>query len=492
MTTHNEFININRTVVQLQGDGFPLNYDGTGHGTAVSSMIAGQTLGVAKQVDLTVVRDPFQTIASRIACVNWIKNDMINWPNTAVLNMCWSILDPNNTWAAFDIALTSLLNTQKIFAVVACSYTLDGSTPWNLAVQTPTRLPGVYNVQSTDSADGLFGLNGPQSPNGTPYLRPSLGPYVDIFAPGAQNFQFGFNDIRGIRIALASSNTGYDDLNVGSSVAAPLVSGVAAMYLQSSPRAAPYQLRNALTKTATKDLVATSSGLDGSPNLLLYSNFGMPYTANAANYLLNLAVPGGIVSLFGDFGSAATRVTVEGVTNSSEVDCTILYAGAGQINLAIPAGIPLDAPSMLKIYNGTTLIGHGAPMIRRLDPGVFTANSVGTGLAAGQLLRVNKVTSQQSTEELSATGNILNPTTEDAYLILYATAIRNRFELSQVIAKVNGVTVPTAYAGPQGFYAGLDQINIGPLPSSLKGIGLKNFNLTVEGIPANVVQVNLQ
>lgn len=228
---------------------------------------------------------------------------------------------------------------------------------------------------------------------------------------------------------------------------------------------------------------------DGSPNRLVYNSFGMPVTTNGASYFQNYAAPSGIVSLFGVFPSAPTRVTFESTINV-EVDATILYSSTSQVNLVVPV-IPPGPTSTMRLYNGTTLIGHGAPLAPRLDPGIFTANSAGSGLAAGELLRVNKITFQQTIEQISPTGNVLNPTTEDAYLILYATAIRNRTSLTSVSAKINNVTVPVAYAGAQGSYLGLDQINLGSLPSSLKGIGLKNITITVEGLPANIAQVNL-
>jgi probable HAF family extracellular repeat protein len=59
-----------------------------------------------------------------------------------------------------------------------------------------------------------------------------------------------------------------------------------------------------------------------------------------------------------------------------------------------------------------------------------------------------------------------------------------------VTLTVGGVTVPVLYAGPQGQYAGLDQVNAGPLPHSFEGRGEINAALTVDGKLANAVTVS--
>jgi uncharacterized protein (TIGR03437 family) len=52
--------------------------------------------------------------------------------------------------------------------------------------------------------------------------------------------------------------------------------------------------------------------------------------------------------------------------------------------------------------------------------------------------------------------------------------------------------VPVSYAGPQGAFAGLDQINLGPLPRGLAGMGEVNIVLKVDGQTANTVTVSIQ
>jgi len=51
--------------------------------------------------------------------------------------------------------------------------------------------------------------------------------------------------------------------------------------------------------------------------------------------------------------------------------------------------------------------------------------------------------------------------------------------------------VPVVFAGPQGQFTGLDQINV-QLPASLAGKGEVDVVLTVDGVVANTVRANLQ
>jgi uncharacterized protein (TIGR03437 family) len=63
--------------------------------------------------------------------------------------------------------------------------------------------------------------------------------------------------------------------------------------------------------------------------------------------------------------------------------------------------------------------------------------------------------------------------------------------LSAVSVTIGGTPATVTYAGPQGTYPALDQINV-LVPSSLAGAGVVDLNLVVDGIAANTVKVRLQ
>jgi uncharacterized protein (TIGR03437 family) len=60
----------------------------------------------------------------------------------------------------------------------------------------------------------------------------------------------------------------------------------------------------------------------------------------------------------------------------------------------------------------------------------------------------------------------LGPSTEQVYLEMYGTGIRNA---RHVTATVANMSVPVLYSGPAPGFAGEDQVNVGPLPQSLAG-----------------------
>jgi uncharacterized protein (TIGR03437 family) len=86
----------------------------------------------------------------------------------------------------------------------------------------------------------------------------------------------------------------------------------------------------------------------------------------------------------------------------------------------------------------------------------------------------------------------LGAQTDRVFLVLYGTGIRNVRALSRVEARVGGTAVPVTFAGAQGQFIGLDQVNVGPLPRTLAGAGTATIVLTVDGFPANTVTVQIE
>jgi uncharacterized protein (TIGR03437 family) len=60
-----------------------------------------------------------------------------------------------------------------------------------------------------------------------------------------------------------------------------------------------------------------------------------------------------------------------------------------------------------------------------------------------------------------------------------------------VTATAGGQNAPVIYAGAQGAFAGVDQVNI-LLPASLAGKGTVPVQITAAGVAANLVQVLIQ
>jgi uncharacterized protein (TIGR03437 family) len=186
-----------------------------------------------------------------------------------------------------------------------------------------------------------------------------------------------------------------------------------------------------------------------------------------------------------------TTVTV---TDSAAIArmAPLFYVSPTQINFEIPAGTALGAAT---VSVGGPGVGQSAAIqIGNVSPGLFALN--GSGLVAAWVLPVVSGTQQplQPVYQI-VSGSVvplpisLGPATEQVYLEMYGTGIRNA---SSVTASVGGASVPVLYPGAAPGFAGLDQVNIGPLPQSLAGAGSVGIVVTADKQAANTVNVTMQ
>lgn len=130
------------------------------------------------------------------------------------------------------------------------------------------------------------------------------------------------------------------------------------------------------------------------------------------------------------------------------------------------------------------------------DPYLFTVNGQPGGLAAAVVQRVRADGSQ--TYELAVWYNEIlgrwEPVAvkfaegEQVYLLLFGFRIRYRSSLDSVEVLANGIPLPVVYAGPQGVYPQLDQINVA-LPRFLEGAGRVELQVLVDGRRSNTVWI---
>jgi uncharacterized protein (TIGR03437 family) len=86
--------------------------------------------------------------------------------------------------------------------------------------------------------------------------------------------------------------------------------------------------------------------------------------------------------------------------------------------------------------------------------------------------------------------NLGNPT-DQLYVLLYGTGLRNFSSMQNVNVTIGGVLATVAYLGVQSQYPALDQMNV-IVPHSLVGAGEVPIVLTVDGQTANVVTISLK
>lgn len=232
------------------GNGFGAVNDGNGtndcnrHGTHVSGTVGGTTWGVAKGVVIHPVRvlNCFNqgTTEDIVAGVDWVRRNHLK---PAVANMSLGTDSPSS---AIDDAVTNLIDAGV--TVVAAA----GNMGVNACSISPARVPAVITVSATGQ-DDIRLL--------TVHNNANIGPCIDLFAPGFQ-------------IESASNQSDVASLiEEGTSVAAPHVTGAAALFLSAHPTATPAQVALALNNNATPGIVNDPG--TGSPNRLLHvSNSG--------------------------------------------------------------------------------------------------------------------------------------------------------------------------------------------------------------------------
>ncbi len=210
--------------------------DCNGHGTHVAGTVAGSTYGVAKGAKIYGIRVLGCTGSGSnsgvIAGIDWVANNHVK---PAVANMSLG----GGASSATDNAVANLVNSGVTVVVAA------GNDNSNACNYSPARAPSAITVGSTTSSDARSSFS-------------NFGTCLDIYAPGSS-------------ITSAWSNGGTRTIS-GTSMAAPHVAGVAALYLANNPNATPAQVTAAVTGNAASGKV--SDAKSGSPNLLLQSLFG--------------------------------------------------------------------------------------------------------------------------------------------------------------------------------------------------------------------------
>ena len=187
------------------------------------------------------------------------------------------------------------------------------------------------------------------------------------------------------------------------------------------------------------------------------------------------------------------------VTDSENVEreAALFFVSPQQVNYLIPANTaPGEAKVIIASDDGS--LSSATMQVAPLAPSLFSANADGTGVASAFALRVaaNNAQSYETIAEYDGRQFVATPidfgsASDQIYLVLYGTGLRHRSELSQVTAKIGGTDVEVLYAGPQGDFAGLDQVNL-KLPRSLAGRGETDIALMIDGRAANLVRVSFR
>lgn len=184
---------------------------------------------------------------------------------------------------------------------------------------------------------------------------------------------------------------------------------------------------------------------------------------------------------------SGTSLTVNGIP------APLFFVSPTQINFVVPAGVE-PGPATLVVSNGLGNYALGNVAIAAAAPALFTANATGRGEAAA-LATVDGVNFQRPPFDVLVGGR-------PNILLLFGTGLRrtpaanpndDNGVAEAVTITIDGQAARVLYAGAQGTFAGLDQINV-ELPARLANSGQRSVEVvvTVNNVTANRVTIPIK
>lgn len=219
-------------------------------------------------------------------------------------------------------------------------------------------------------------------------------------------------------------------------------------------------------------------------------------TAVFGSGLADVTLPNAGGTLPISLGGTQITVTDSAGTNRA---AQMFFVSPTQVNYLIPAGT-VAGTATVSIISWSGALSRGTVQINQVAPGLFTANSSGSGVPAAVAERIlsNGSRSTVPVAAFDAAQNQFVPipidlgtAADQVFLAAFGTGFRFRSALTAVTATIGGMAAEVTYAGPQNDFVGLDQANI-RIPFSLAGRGDVDVVFTVDGQMANTVRINIK
>jgi len=204
------------------------------HGTHCAGIIGGRTYGVAKEVNLIGVKvldnKGQGTVSRAVTGIDWATERYLSTgKRPSVMSMS---LGSQSVSTSLNDAIASAVSAGIVFAAAA------GNSNKTACSQSPGSSPDAIVVGAIDSSSRRTSWS-------------NLGPCIDVFAPGENVYSAGHHsDTNRVRSS-------------GTSMAAPHVAGVVALYMQSHPGATPDVVKAAVLADAA---TGVSNAGPGSPD----------------------------------------------------------------------------------------------------------------------------------------------------------------------------------------------------------------------------------
>ena len=218
--------------------------DGNGHGTHVAGTIGSTTYGVAKAVSLVGVKvlsdDGSGANSGVISGIEFVLQEAMKSGKPTVCNLSLGGVPSR----ALNNALEQLSSVGNVVVVVAAgNENVDACLTSPASVSTRS---AVISVGATDRSDRRASFS-------------NFGGCVSMFAPGVD-----------IESTWYTNDNAINTIS-GTSMAAPHVAGVAALYLEDNPDATPEDVKALLLSSSVEGVLFDVQ--EASPNLLLNTEY---------------------------------------------------------------------------------------------------------------------------------------------------------------------------------------------------------------------------
>ncbi|MGE0389591.1 MAG: S8 family serine peptidase, partial [Candidatus Nitrosocosmicus sp.] len=226
-------LNVYRNISFIEG--VPDGNDDLGHGTHIAGIAAAMdnsfgVLGVAPGAKLWAIKvcdaNGNCPLSSQIQAIQYVNQhtDEIDIVNLSIEN------PPSDK---LDKAVTESISKGVIYVVAA------GNSNTNISATSPARVPGVITVSAISDSDGACGGRGNNTIGGPDDFAASFSNYgknIDFAAPGVDVFS-----------TYLGQSYAFDS---GTSMAAPIVAGQAALYKSYYPEASSEQVISAMLNSS--------------------------------------------------------------------------------------------------------------------------------------------------------------------------------------------------------------------------------------------------
>ena len=341
----------------------PPTSDCDGHGTHVAGLAAGVNTGVAPGARVVAVRvldcNGDGEVDEVVEALRWVRAHH-RGGRLAVANLSLGV-DLGDDGTSINEEVLAMIN-EGIVVTVAAGNGDSSGRGFDACKIAPGNVARALTVGAVNTADARTGYS-------------NFGECIDLWAPGGDRNG-------GIESAWKNSADDYG-LDIGTSMASPLVAGFAAQLGEQQPGLCVDQVSAAIVSRATQGVV---TGLDlASPNRLLFLDHA-PVPAAAPgrpSHVMATVDAGSMVVSWDapcDGGSPITGTTVSVLAGGKVVSRVEAEVGVGAVRVSgLRAGVRHQV-----VVKARNEIGEGDATKRLLAPAV-------RGFRAGQVVALSRV-----------------------------------------------------------------------------------------------------